>query len=77
MGAGLFLAGVISNQGEELLFGHATNFLLVRFIGFGSLTAVLNFADLMLFFGGLLLLGALLHRLLTKKSARMTTRLEQ
>ncbi len=77
MGAGLFLAGVISNQGEELLFGHATNFLLVRLIGFGSLTAVLNFADLMLFFGGLLLLGALLHRLLTKKSARMTTRLEQ
>lgn len=66
MGVGLFLAGVISNQGEELLFGHATDFLFVRLIGFGGLT-VINFADLMLFFGVLLLLGALLHRLLNKK----------
>jgi len=59
MGVGLFLAGAISNQGEELLFGHATDFLFVRLIGFGGLTVVLNLADLMLFFGVLLLLGAL------------------
>ena len=67
---GLFLAGVISNQGEELLFGHATDFLWVRLIGLGGLTAVVNFADLMIFSGVLLLLGALMHRLLKKKRAR-------
>ena len=77
IGVGLFLAGVISNRGEELLFGHATDFLFVRLVGFGNLTAVLNFADLMLFFGGLLLLGALIHRLLTRRSAGMAARLEQ
>ena len=73
MGVGLFLAGAISNQGEELLFGHATDFLFVRLIGFGGLTVVLNFADLMLFFGVLLLLGALLHRLLNKKLPMLCT----
>ncbi len=70
IGVGLFLAGVISNQGEELLFGHVTDFLWVRLIGLGGLTAVANFADLMIFSGVLLLLGALLHRLLIKKGAR-------
>lgn len=76
LGVGLFLAGVISNQGEELLFGHATDFLFVRLIGFGGLTNLANLADLMIFFGVLLLLGSLLYRLLTKKNARMAPSLE-
>ena len=68
MGTGLFIAGVISNRGEVAIFGHATDFLFVRLVGFGGLAAVVNFADLMIFSGlVLLLLWSPLYRLLIYK----------
>lgn len=65
IGAGLFLAGVISNRGEVALFGHATDFLLIWPRESTQLGAIVNFADIMVVTGlALLLVWSPLYRLL-------------
>ena len=56
VGVGLFLAGVISNRGEVALFGHATDFLLIWPRASSELGAIVNFADIMVLAGLVLLL---------------------
>ena len=56
VGTGLFLAGAISNRGEVALFGHATDFLFIRPLGSSELGVIVNFADMMIAAGLVLLL---------------------
>ena len=56
IGMGLIFAGGISNQGEIALFGHATDFIFIRYSPSGGRIAIANLADVMLLVGFLLLL---------------------
>ncbi len=67
IGTGLFLAGAISNRGEVALFGHATDFLFILPLGSSGLGAIVNFADLMIAAGlVLLLIWSPVYRLLER-----------
>lgn len=56
VGLGLIFAAAISNQGEVALFGHATDFLLIRYSSSSDIGGVANFADVMLVIGFVLIL---------------------
>ena len=61
LGAGLYIAGAVSNRGEIWLFGHATDFLFVLF-------AIFNLADVLICSGLLMmLLWSPLYKLLERK----------
>ena len=56
IGLGLMVAALFSNQGEVAIFGHATDFIFVRFREDSSRYIVTNLADLMVLLGLLCLL---------------------